>query len=236
MRTQGRITGWKDEQGYGFIKPDEGGEKIFFHITSFVKSRDRRPVDGEKVSFELGTDSEGRPQSLKILYNGQRLPKTRRKRFSLPPFRLFIVVVFCLMLIVAVGNEELHVAVIYLYLIMSCVSFLAYAFDKTAALRGQWRTRENTLHFLDLLCGWPGGLIAQTVFTHKTRKPSFLLTTWCMILLNCAVLLGAEPLLHSGLTLPAYPEQLRFDHDKIFRNETPNADDDPNFGIKITPQ
>lgn len=60
----------------------------------------------------------------------------------------------------------------------SLISFFAYAKDKSAAKRDAWRTPENTLHMLDLLGGWPGGLIAQQKFRHKTAKESFQAVFW----------------------------------------------------------
>ena len=47
MRQQGRLTGWKDEQGFGFIEPDGGGAQVFVHIKSFTDRR-RRPEGGER--------------------------------------------------------------------------------------------------------------------------------------------------------------------------------------------
>lgn len=41
------------------------------------------------------------------------------------------------------------------------------------AERGRWRTPENTLHVAELLGGWPGALVAQQLFRHKTRKISY---------------------------------------------------------------
>ncbi len=43
MRLQGRITRWKDDQGFGFITPDGGGEPVFVHISAFA-SRRLRPL------------------------------------------------------------------------------------------------------------------------------------------------------------------------------------------------
>lgn len=71
---------------------------------------------------------------------------------------------------------------------MSCVTFIAYAFDKSAAIKGRQRTPEQTLHLLELLGGWPGALIAQNLFRHKSRKASFQIAFWAIVLLNCAAL------------------------------------------------
>lgn len=84
--------------------------------------------------------------------------------------------------------------VLYLYLIVSTVSFVAYLLDKIAAKRERWRTPEKTLHAIDLLCGWPGGLIAQELLRHKTSKRSFQITAWGIVLINCVLLTGVTSL------------------------------------------
>ena len=40
------------------------------------------------------------------------------------------------------------------------------------------------LHLLELLGGWPGGLIAQQVLRHKTRKLSYQVIFWCIVALH----------------------------------------------------
>ena len=70
------------------------------------------------------------------------------------------------------------------YLGMSLVAYLAYRVDKQAATQGEWRVAESTLHFMELLCGWPGALIAQQSLRHKTRKTSYRFVFWCAVLLN----------------------------------------------------
>jgi len=80
--------------------------------------------------------------------------------------------------------------VIPLYVVASVVAFLAYWTDKRAAQAGNWRTPEATLHLIEVLGGWPGALIAQRVFRHKTRKTDFQLMFWAMVVLNFVAFVG----------------------------------------------
>jgi uncharacterized membrane protein YsdA (DUF1294 family) len=70
------------------------------------------------------------------------------------------------------------------YICLSVITFLFYAFDKSAAISRNWRTRENTLHLLSLAGGWPGALIAQQLLRHKTSKESFVIAFWLTVALN----------------------------------------------------
>lgn len=76
---------------------------------------------------------------------------------------------------------------------MSLASFIAYGLDKHRARRAQWRLPENLLHLLDLAGGWPGGLLAQRRFRHKTRKPRFQLLFWCIVVTHLALWSGGLP-------------------------------------------
>jgi uncharacterized membrane protein YsdA (DUF1294 family) len=64
--------------------------------------------------------------------------------------------------------------------------FIAYARDKSAAIRQRHRTPERTLLLLGLCCGWPGGWLAQRLLRHKSSKTSFLIKFWLTVLLNFA--------------------------------------------------
>ena len=81
------------------------------------------------------------------------------------------------------------VTILILYLAASAAAFAAYGADKSAARRGGWRTPESTLHLLALVGGWPGALIAQSVFRHKSRKRSFRIVFLLTVVVNCAALL-----------------------------------------------
>lgn len=74
------------------------------------------------------------------------------------------------------------------YALMSAISFSLYGLDKRAATRGGRRTPESRLHFFELLGGWPGALLAQRVFRHKTRKRSFQVMFYLAAAVNLAAL------------------------------------------------
>lgn len=81
-----------------------------------------------------------------------------------------------------------RLAVIIVYAVLSAVLFVLYGIDKAAARRDRRRTPEVTLHVMAALGGWPGALLAQRVFRHKTRKQPFQAIFWATVATNCAAL------------------------------------------------
>ncbi len=73
-----------------------------------------------------------------------------------------------------------------IYAGMSVVAAVAALLDKRAARRGTWRTRERTLHVLDLLGGWPGGVATRRLIRHKTRDLRFRVWTWGIVTAHVA--------------------------------------------------
>ncbi|WP_390625265.1 DUF1294 domain-containing protein [Microbulbifer agarilyticus] len=75
-----------------------------------------------------------------------------------------------------------------LYLIgsLSILTILIYGRDKLAALTGRRRTSENTLHLLSFIGGWPGALLGQALFNHKTSKQPFRHIFWVCVISNLA--------------------------------------------------
>lgn len=67
---------------------------------------------------------------------------------------------------------------------VSLLAFFLYWSDKRKARADHWRTPENVLHAVELAGGWPGALLAQQVFRHKTRKVSFQLLFWIIVLMH----------------------------------------------------
>lgn len=76
------------------------------------------------------------------------------------------------------------------YAVMSLVTFVAYGVDKRRARLGRRRISERSLHRLELLGGWPGGLLGQRVFRHKRRKRSYMVRFWAVVALHGAVWAG----------------------------------------------
>jgi cold shock CspA family protein len=66
---RGKISQWKDDKGFGFILPDDGTEKLFFHISS-VKTRGRRPQIGDTVLYESARDSQNRLKAKGVVIEG----------------------------------------------------------------------------------------------------------------------------------------------------------------------
>jgi len=65
MRFKGTLIEWKDDRGFGFIEPAEGGSRVFCHIKAF-DVRVRRPVAGDRVTYEVGKDAQGRSTAIKV--------------------------------------------------------------------------------------------------------------------------------------------------------------------------
>lgn len=78
--------------------------------------------------------------------------------------------------------------VLVVYAVLSLVSFAMYGRDKAAARKGMRRTPEMTLHLVSVAGGWPGALVAQRLFRHKTVKQPFRTVFWCTVAVNCLVL------------------------------------------------
>jgi len=183
MRYQGKITTWEDDQGFGFITPNMGGEPVFMHVKAFA-NRQRRPAGNEIVTYEIASDAKGRPQARNVAYVSERratpLSRSGPSRLPLAVAALFLVFIAFFGL-----TARVPLGLLGLYAGASLVTFIAYAIDKSAAQGGRWRTQESTLHLLALIGGWPGALIAQNRLCHKSRKASFLVVFWATALLNC---------------------------------------------------
>ena len=75
MRNEGSLSKWNDDRGFGFITLAQGGQEIFVHISAFPKDG-VRPSLGEKLTFEIETDNNGKKRAKNLLCP-QRPPVVR---------------------------------------------------------------------------------------------------------------------------------------------------------------
>ena len=101
---------------------------------------------------------------------------------------LALVCLFGLLLGLGVVNQRLPAWLPWLIGLASLVTAVLYAFDKRAAIRSEHRIAESTLHLAGLAGGWPGALLAQSLFRHKTVKRRFRQWFWCTVFLHCVTL------------------------------------------------
>jgi len=181
MRKIGKIVSWKPEKGFGFIAPTAGGQQLFVHIKALDGAL-LPPFVGAEVSYAESADPQGRPRAERVepIRKGVSLGAAS-KAFAIAGLFLLIVAVICVLGI-------LPFAFLWLYLGASLLTFVVYAFDKSAAESGKRRTPEDRLHLLALFGGWPGAMYAQQLLRHKSSKQTFRAVYWVTVLVNVVAL------------------------------------------------
>lgn len=188
MRFEGTLKSWNDDRGFGFVEPTQGGQEIFVHIKSFP-SGTGRPSIGLPLSFEVELGPQGKKRAKAVQFirvsSKSRLPKPESPApWTIP--RVLAIPCFALLYAFVAQQWPVHPVVAGAYIVASGVAFMAYAFDKSAAIAARWRISESTLHLFGLACGWPGALLAQQLLRHKSSKPSFVEAFWGTVMLNVA--------------------------------------------------
>lgn len=200
MRYQGRLQDWNDDKGYGFVVPNGGGERAFVHIKAFARGA-QRPGNGALVSYEARKDERGRlnAKSVRFVVAARRRSSSRSDSRSnraatigsnrrMP--RVWTGLAAFGGFLASWQTAQIPAWVMLTTAALSLLALLFYLQDKRAARRGQWRTPESTLHLIALFGGWPGALVAQGLFQHKTSKPGFQVVFWATVALNVIALVA----------------------------------------------
>jgi uncharacterized membrane protein YsdA (DUF1294 family)/cold shock CspA family protein len=187
---RGKITSWKDDKGFGFITPAEGGKDVFVHISALPDGL-RRPPQNADLSYVLGYDDQQRPRAVAVSFD--------RDPVTMPILPALLVGLFFLGLAAAIVLLRASPLLFAIYAIVSGITFAVYGSDKAIAVRNErrapneWREQrvpEAALHLLELLGGWPGALVAQQYHRHKNRKPAYQTAYWLVVALNLVLLAG----------------------------------------------
>ena len=208
MEQRGTLQSWNDDKGFGFIQPEDGSERVFVHIS--VMRGDARPSQGDPVLYLSAVNEQGRLRATHMRSEGlsidrpaiRRKPRESSRRKAEKSTRsavrrrqhgagiqhawpkLLVWLALCCLPLVGVltlYSQQGWLLALALYPAGSLWSFILYRGDKQRAQQSRQRTPENWLHLTELLGGWPGALIAQQVYRHKTRKAAYQTVFWLVV-------------------------------------------------------
>ncbi len=191
-RTQGRLINWSDERGFGFLAPDDGGPDVFVHASAFAKEG-RHIEIGHAYEFTLEYGKDGKPKAKNVSALKAPVailpPKAGPSLWSQIVQRgpRFLVIPAFLFIAAAIASvQPMSTNWLVIYGVASVACFVGYGLDKRAANQKQWRVSETILLLIGLVGGWPGGIIGQEVFRHKTQKRAFRTLFWMSVAINMA--------------------------------------------------
>lgn len=172
-RRCGSIVEWNEVRGFGFASCE--GQRVFVHAKAFLV-RERPPIVGDTIIFTLGTDAQGRIRAERVesLYPNARI--------LVRQFLAWIVLLTAPVLALRQLARTMDPWLLFgAFAVVSLITYVLYLVDKQRAQAGAWRTRESTLHFFELIGGWPGAFLAQRHLRHKIRKVSYQIVFWLIV-------------------------------------------------------
>ncbi len=98
---------------------------------------------------------------------------------------------YFLLALAAAGSASLPHPLPIWFVLASVLTFVIYGADKMAARKAWRRVPEAMLLIFGVVGGWPGAILGQQLFRHKTQKQPFKTRFMLSVILNVAVLLAA---------------------------------------------
>jgi uncharacterized membrane protein YsdA (DUF1294 family)/cold shock CspA family protein len=185
MRLKGKLMKWNEDKAFGFIIPNGGGDHIFIHKSAF-SNRQRTPQVKDIITYSIAKDKQGRYFADEATFSGEKLKKKQTKKVS--KFSVYLSVLFLVLMVAASVIGRMPINLVLIYIGGSTLTFILYAYDKSKAKQGAWRTPESTLHLFSLAGGWPGAAIAQQTLRHKSQKKEFRFVFWLTVIANFSAL------------------------------------------------
>ena len=66
---KGKLVRWLDDKGFGFIKPENGKDDIFIHISA-LRGMSRKPVIGDVIHYQISFDAKGKTRAVNAKIEG----------------------------------------------------------------------------------------------------------------------------------------------------------------------
>jgi cold shock CspA family protein len=79
--SKGKLVKWLEDKGFGFIKPEDGTNEIFIHISA-LKGMSRKPIVGDVIHYQISIDESGKTRAVSASIEGvsQMLTVAPRER------------------------------------------------------------------------------------------------------------------------------------------------------------
>ena len=52
----GSVISYKEDKGYGFIRPQDGGDNVYVHVSALYAAGIEKVAPGQRLSYELHTE------------------------------------------------------------------------------------------------------------------------------------------------------------------------------------
>ena len=62
----GTVKWFNATKGFGFISPEHGSKDVFVHVTALQRAGIRQLDDGQRVTFDLESDRNGRESATNL--------------------------------------------------------------------------------------------------------------------------------------------------------------------------
>ncbi len=102
---KGVLKTWKEDRGFGFIKPDDGGKDIFIHISA-LNGVSRRPTTGDVIYYQIAKDNRGKYKAINAQIDGLNTVEDKPRgllQTSSGKKRIIVIAVVVIVIIIAVA-------------------------------------------------------------------------------------------------------------------------------------
>ena len=97
---KGVLKTWKEDRGFGFISPDDGGKDIFIHISA-LKGTSRRPVTSDVIYYQSTRDNRGKYKAINAYIEGVEILEDKSAGFFNTKKGTIVLIILALVAIAA---------------------------------------------------------------------------------------------------------------------------------------